>query len=394
MSIFDYTDPKRLPQPYPSLIRSAQYKSSANDFIVEEVMPSIEFTGTGEHLWIQIKKTGMNTSYLAKQLAKWAGIAQRDVGYSGLKDRNAITTQWFSLRIPRSQAPLQPFAIDNSEQQESAEILQQLWHNKKLHRSTHKSNKFTIILRNIILNNNSSNKQQLEQKLTQIKQQGVPNYFGEQRFGHDGNNLTLALEWFQQGTIHGRKPHPKKSRDLQSILLSSARSAIFNQILAHRVQDSSWHQGLDGEVFNLAGTGSLFSSETLNPELQNRISTGDIYPTGALWGIESKIMPTGEALALEQQVINSNQLLQQLAQGLENKAIKQARRPLCLPVTGLNWQWLNATSSTTTTNVQLTHRTNSEPLINDLELSFELPSGSFATSVLASLIGEDNNYSQ
>lgn len=376
------TQSQNLAQPYPAPINKAGFKGSASDFQVDEVL-EVELSGEGEHLWLLVKKTGMNTNFVAEQLAKWAKIPSRDVGYSGLKDRHAVTTQWFSLRIPKGQLPETSFADfihaanlksnsanrphQDSKPQESVEVLQQDWHSKKLNRGTHKANRFVIRLTDIELDTEvAENNSQVDKVLQQISTAGVPNYFGEQRFGRQGNNIATALEWFEQGTIHGRKPHPKKSRDLQSLLLSAARSTIFNQIVSARVKQGSWNTGLDGEVFNLEGSGSVFATEQLDAELQQRLASGDIHPTAPLWGIKNDKV-VGEAKALEQKIVSENPILQRLAQGLETKEVKTMRRASRLPVSDLQWSW---------------------PDKHTLVLQFRLPTGTFATSVLASLVAD------
>ena len=363
--ITELTDSRQWAQPAPAPISSARFKQAAADFQVDELL-EIELSGAGEHLWLLIKKSGMNTSFVADQLAKWAKIPSRDVGYSGLKDRQAVTTQWFSLRIPKAELPQLSFddfitANLNSET-ESVQVLEKAWHSKKLNRGTHKANKFVIRLTDIGLNPKVMATP--DEVLTLIGKAAVPNYFGEQRFGRQGNNITSALEWFEQGTINGRKPHPKKSRDLQSLLLSSARSAIFNQIVSTRVEQNCWDKALEGDVFNLNGSGSVFSVEQIDQEIQQRLASGDIHPTAPLWGIKNDKVG-GAAKALEQQVVAQNTILQRLAQGLEKKELKTMRRATRLPVNDLSWTW---------------------PDEQSLILQFTLPTGTFATSVLASLV--------
>lgn len=366
--ITQLTDSRQWAQPTPAPISSARFKQSVVDFQVDELL-DIELSGAGEHLWLLIKKSGMNTSFVADQLAKWAKIPGRDVGYSGLKDRQAVTTQWFSLRIPKGELPELSFdelitANLNSET-ESVQVLKQDWHSKKLNRGTHKANKFVIRLTDIELNPKvAATTAEADEVLTLISKAGVPNYFGEQRFGRQGNNIVSALEWFEQGTINGRKPHPKKSRDLQSLLLSSARSAIFNQIVSARVEQDNWDKALEGDVFNLNGSGSVFTVEQLDQEIQQRLDSGDIHPTAPLWGIKNDKV-SGAAKALEQQVVAQYPVLQRLAQGLEKKELKTMRRATRLPVSDLSWTW---------------------PDEQSLLLQFTLPTGTFATSVLANLV--------
>ena len=377
MNTFDITaatDTAKLPQPAQPPLKQATYKAHATDFVVNEILP-LDFTGEGEHLWLHIEKLGMNTVYLAKLLSEWAEIPLRDVGYSGLKDRHALTTQWFSLRIPKKQLPESEFAPVDIGVNESVTILAQQWHNKKLNRATHRANQFIITLRDIQfsdLSSEKSNKDAFEQHLAHISTTGVPNYFGPQRFGRNGNNVREALSLFARPAPESR-PQPKKSkrkqapREQNSMELSAARSLIFNEILAARVRDGSWNAGLAGEVFNLDGSGSIFASAAIDDTLQARLTSGDIHPTAVLWGVGNDKV-SGAAAAIENDIVQKNPLLHQLATGLEKRDIKAQRRALRLPIEGLSWEWQD-------TDDKLT-----------LVLSFTLTTGSFATSVLSSLV--------
>ncbi|MFI8555134.1 tRNA pseudouridine(13) synthase TruD [Psychrobacter sp. NPDC077938] len=382
IDIATITDTANLPQPSLQPIQQATYKANTTDFIVNELLP-LDFTGEGEHLWLHIEKSGMNTAYLAKLLSEWTDIPLRDVGYSGLKDRHALTTQWFSLRIPKKQLPPIEFAPVDIGENETVTILAQHWHNKKLNRGTHRANQFVITLRDIQFasasdENNENNvspeqllsaKEAVEQHLTRISGNGVPNYFGPQRFGRQGNNVREALSLFARPPREPR-PQPKKSkrkrapREQNTMELSAARSLIFNKILAARVRDGSWNTGLAGEVFNLDGSGSIFTSETLDDTLHARIDSGDIHPTAVLWGTGNDKV-TGSAADLETIVVQHSPLLMQLATGLEQRDIKAQRRALRLPIEALSWEWSDDQT---------------------LVLNFTLTTGSFATSVLASLV--------
>jgi len=373
------TDTAKLPQPNRPPIQQATYKASPADFVVNEILP-LEFTGEGEHLWLHVEKSGMNTAYLAKLLSEWADIPLRDVGYSGLKDRHALTTQWFSLRIPKKQLPPTEFAPIDVGEHESVTILAQHWHNKKLNRGTHRANHFIITLRDVQFATSNevdtvapeqvqSAKQRIEQYLQCISDSGVPNYFGPQRFGWQGNNIKEALSLFARPPREHR-PQPKKSkrkrapREQNTMELSAARSLIFNEILAARVRDESWNKGLAGEVFNLDGSGSIFTSETLDETLRARLDSGDIHPTAAMWGTDNDKV-SSSAAEQEKKVIQHSALLKQLATGLEQRDIKAQRRALRLPIEQLKWQWSDDQT---------------------LVLNFTLTTGSFATSVLASVV--------
>ena len=365
------TDTAQLPQPTLPPLKQATYKTHNTDFVVNEILP-LDFTGEGEHLWLHIEKSGVNTAYLAKLLSEWAEIPLRDVGYSGLKDRHALTTQWFSLRIPKKQLPESEFAPVDIGDNESVTILAQHWHNKKLNRGTHRANQFIITLRDIELEGND--KSSVEQHLQNISVNGVPNYFGPQRFGWNGNNIREALALFARPAPESR-PQPKKSkrkrapREQNSMELSAARSLIFNEILAARVRAGSWNTGLTGEVFNLDGSGSIFTSEEIDDTLRARVASGDIHPTGVLWGMDN-VKVSGITAQLENDVVQSSALLTQLAVGLEKRDVKAQRRALRLPIEALSWEWQGSQNS------------NKQTLV----LNFTLTTGSFATSVLASLV--------
>ena len=377
--IMAISDTATLPQPMTPPILHARYKTVATDFVVNEILPNI-FTGEGEHLWLHIQKMGMNTAYVAKLLAEWADIPLRDVGYSGLKDRHAITTQWFSLRIPKKQLPPTTFAPVALGEDESVQILAQHWHNKKLGRGAHQANQFIITLRDIQLAAVSLNteqlsiaKQKIAQHLAHISQLGVPNYFGPQRFGHNGNNIKEALRLFaepQKDNVKSDNKSKSKNKrkraptEHHTMALSAARSLIFNEILAVRVREGSWNTGMAGEVFNLNGSGSIFASEAIDDALRARLIEGDIHPTAPLWGVDNDKV-SGAAASLENNVVQQNPVLTQLATGLMQRNIKAQRRALRLPIEGLGWEWQDAQT---------------------LILRFNLPTGSFATSVLAALV--------
>ncbi len=370
------TNSADLPQPMTPPIKQALYKAKPEDFVVNERL-EVDFTDAGEHLWLHIEKSGINTAYLAKLLSEWADIPLRDVGYSGLKDRQALTTQWFSLRLPKKQKPDSDFAPVDIKEHETVKIIAEHWHNKKLNRGTHNANQFVITLRDIEFAKDQTlgDKSSVEQHLQTISKTGVPNYFGPQRFGYEGNNIAEALRLFAR-PIPASKPKTKKSkrkrapREQNAMELSAARSLIFNEILAARVRVGNWNTGLAGEVFNLDGSGSIFGSEAIDDALRARVMSGDIHPTGVLWGVGNDKV-CGMAAQLESDIVSHNALLTQLAMGLEQRDVKAQRRALRLPIEALSWEWLDDASDS-----------NEQALI----LSFTLTTGSFATSVLASIV--------
>lgn len=304
---------------------SAVIKTQADDFDVTEEL-GFEFSGDGEHDYLFIEKTGANTEWVSRQLASHADVPARDVGYAGLKDRNAVTRQWFS--VPRWNAP-DWGQLDV----EGVRLLELQRHNRKLRRGAHKGNRFCIVLRGALPDSSA-----LDERLQSIAQAGVPNYFGEQRFGRDGGNIALANAWSE-----GRR----LPRHKRSIAISTARSFLFNQILDARVRDKSWNQIVPGDVVNLDGSGSVFTADKVDEELRQRCDEMDIHPAGILWGegASDSCVEAGHGSWLT---------------ALTNARVKAASRSLRLRVTDFTW---------------------SQPS-ESLVLKFMLGRGAFATSVV------------
>lgn len=350
-----------LPSPYSPTIVSASYKQLPSDFIVNELL-NIDFTQTGEHLWLHIQKANLNTNFVAKLLSQWAEIAVKDVGFSGLKDRHAVTTQWFSIRLPRKIAPepsLTHFLAGKLSNDETIQVLAQHWHNKKLNRGTHQANQFIITLRDVV-----GNYSELARQLTLIQQQGIPNYFGEQRFGQDAGNIEAAIKLFTQQTINGKPINRKHHQEKISLYLSAARSHLFNAILAKRIELDIWDKPIDGDVMNLAGSNSIFVADYIDETLIARLKGGDIHLTAPMWG-SGELKSRGDIKQLELAVINDNPLYQQLSEGLIQFGLKQQRRPLRVIPQNLHWYWSDNKT---------------------LVMEFELPTGSFATTLIDTLI--------
>ncbi|MDX2370638.1 MAG: tRNA pseudouridine(13) synthase TruD, partial [Colwellia sp.] len=185
---------------------SGLLRSQKNDFKVFEQLPFSPI-GEGEHLFIYIRKTGANTVFVARELAKYFKVKEQLVSYAGLKDRFAVTEQWFGVHVPGKQVyDLQDLTI------EGVEVLEYARHNKKLRTGALTGNRFELILRHV------TDLQALHKRWNDIVEQGVPNYFGEQRFGIDGGNIDKALALFS-----GTKVKDKKKRGMY---LSAARSCI------------------------------------------------------------------------------------------------------------------------------------------------------------------------
>ena len=289
---------------------------------------------------LRVEKTGANTAWIARALARHAGVPARDVGFSGMKDRHAVTRQWFS--VPRvSKAPVDWRNFELAE----ARICEHTRHNRKLKRGSHAANRFRIRIRCRRRDDAAAN-----ERLAAIAKGGVPNYFGVQRFGHDGRNLELAAALFSGARV---------TRDKRSIALSAARSLLFNEVLSERVGDGTWQAPLAGDVMNLDGSGSFFAIEAVDEEIRKRCEHLDIHPTGPLWGRGALPSSAGVA-ALENRVAARHS---EFAEGLDRFGLGMDRRPLRLSVSALDWHW------------------DEEGVV----LEFSLGRGGYATSVIREL---------
>lgn len=318
-------------------------RSVPEDFRVEEVL-GFEADGAGEHLLVKVEKRGANTLWVVRQLARCAGISQRDVSYAGIKDRHAVAIQHFSLWLGKRTEP-DWAAVANPE----FRVLSAVRHGRKLRTGALKGNRFQILLRDL-----SEPAAGLEEKLAAIRAQGVPNYFGPQRFGHDGANIESAKKMFNDS-------RSVRDRKLRGLLLSAARSLIFNAVLSARVQDGSWNKIMPGEMCMLDGTHSVFHAGLVDAELETRCAAGDVHPTGPLWGRGASRV-SGEVQLLESRVADQ---YADLARGLEAAGLEPARRALRLRVPDLQWTAVGE---------------------GTLRLEFSLAAGGYATTVIRELV--------
>ncbi|WP_206483847.1 tRNA pseudouridine(13) synthase TruD [Thalassotalea sp. G2M2-11] len=312
------------------------------DFKVIEQLP---FTphGEGEHLLVKIRKTDQNTTYVARQLAKFFAVKDSLVSYAGLKDRFAVTEQWFGIHLPgKNIDDLTDFSL------QGVEVLASTRHNKKLRIGALSGNRFIITLRNV------SDIGDVQRRWLAITQHGVPNYFGEQRFGRDGGNIDKALAMFA-----GQKFKDKKKR---SIYLSAARSLVFNQVISSRIAQDKFEQLHIGDVMMLSGTQSVFPLTEVDDTMLQRFQSKDVDITAPMWG-KGELMTAGLPLQLEQAIAEQ---YPEICQGLVKFGLKQERRRIRLSV------------QDSSIEVDKTNQT--------VQVGFTLPAGCFATSILRELI--------
>lgn len=313
------------------------------DFFVDEVL-GFEPDGAGSHVVLRVEKRGANTGWVAAQLAQSAGVHVRDVGFSGHKDRQAVTRQAFSIPWPVAT----PLDTCLSFAGEGYHVLSADRHGRKLRPGSHRANRFVLVLRDL-----DGEVAGIDQRLRLIGEQGVPNYFGPQRFGRDGGNLARVRAWADGG------PAPR-DRAQRGFALSAARSELFNLVLGERVRRGDWNRLLPGEAVVLDGRRSFFPATVIDAVLEDRCDRMDVHPSGPLWG-RGESPATDAALEVEESIGTRAPALIALlaAQGMDHE-----RRSLRLPVRALAW----------------THEAGT------LRLEFELPRGTFATAVLHELL--------
>ena len=308
------------------------------DFRVDECL-GFEASGDGEHVLLQVEKSGCNTLDVVNILAAHAGSTRRDVGYSGLKDKHAVCTQWFTVRCVSG--------VDwGALERPGVRILKADRHRRKLRRGSHRANRF-LIRAGI----DRLDRADLDTRLEHIRSGGVPNYFGEQRFGRRYAENADRL-------LAGRP----LARSQRSLTLSAVRADLFNRVLDRRVRDRNWNVALPGEYVNLDGSRSGFPVLGGDPDIAPRIVSLDLHPTAPLYGAGPN-PASGEVASMEAEVLGGHQALCEL---LVHQGLRMERRPTRIAVRDLQWR------------VDETGRT--------LELGFVLGRGQYATSVLREVL--------
>ncbi len=308
--------------------------------VVEEL--GFEPEGEGEHLWLWVEKRACTTDWVVRHLARLTGVTRRDVGFAGQKDRQALTRQWFSIYLPTGGEldGRRLSEVADSSRGEHIRLLAQTRHRRKLRRGQHRGNRFELVLRDC-----RGDPAVMAERLCCIAERGVPNYFGEQRFGRGGDNVTRFLRQALMG-----------HRRINSMLISAARSWLFNALLSQRVSQGSWSHARAGDVLMLAGSRSHFLCQVVDESIKRRLVEGDLSPSGPLWG-QGELCSSGEVRQQEEALAAEHP---ELCQALEARGLTQERRSLRLAVDDLQWRWAG----------------------NDLMVSFFLIRGGFATSVL------------
>lgn len=334
-----------LPHAVGKPVASALLREQPEDFLVEEIQAE-PWSGRGEHLLLWVEKRDANSEWLAGQLARAFEVPRRDVGLAGLKDRRAVTRQWFSLPVPSgAQQPT------DAQIGPGVHLLDCARHHRKLRRGALLGNRFAIRLRQL-----RGDRVWIEERLQQLATEGFPNYFGLQRFGRNGSNLAGAQRLFRDRRY---RPNPA----LRGLLISAARSWLFNRVLALRVQRGDWCGLLDGDLLLHQAANELAPApEPLTEAQAARLDAGGwLHPTGPMWGRDRQDL-AGAARQLEAEVLAAHASWRD---GLQRLGANHDRRALRVIPRGLEFEWAG---------------------VDDIWLRFELPAGAYATALLRELV--------
>ena len=320
--------------------QAGRLKAEFADFIVREEL-GYPLAGEGEFVAVKVRKTNANTLFVGEQLAKFVGISAKNMNYAGLKDRHAVTEQWFCLHLAGKETP--DFSTFECE---GVEILEVTRHNRKIRTGALEGNYFELLLRDVVETD------ELKQRLNQLQAVGFPNYFTEQRFGRDGHNLTQAQRW-ASGEIS------VKDRKKRSFYLSAARSEVFNLAVSQRIADQQMQTVLLGDYLQLAGSNSFFEVKAEDlMQSQQRLDENDVLLTAPLIG-ENSLQQNGNEC--EEAIVAQHENLISL---MKKERMNTARRAMLCKPQDLRWQF--------------------EP--EGLRLTFFLNSGSYATGLVRELI--------
>ncbi|MCW5833996.1 MAG: tRNA pseudouridine(13) synthase TruD [Labilithrix sp.] len=335
-------------------------KLKPEDFVVDEI-PAYEPSGEGSHLYVRFKKTNLTTDEVVKAFARALRVERRDIGVAGLKDKVGVTTQWIS--VPAADAStderVASVAIDG------VEILERRRHANKLKTGHLRGNRFTVVVRDV----DAARAGEVVAALTRIGERGVPNAFGEQRFGRDGDTHERARAW-----LTGKERAPSDPR-LRRFHFSALQSAIFNAVLAHRVADGSWDVPLLGDLLKKEETGGIFVCTDVQLD-RERARQGEVCPTGPIVGDRMR-QPEADALDLEQRI--SLPLIEGIDLRRARSLGEGTRRPLRLRVADLSHSFLDSSL----------HEADSSALAGAphagcaMTVRFVLPKGAYATTVLS-----------
>jgi tRNA pseudouridine13 synthase len=337
------------PRAWGALPGGALIRCSPEDFRVSEQL-GFGLSGEGEHCFLYLQKRQLNSMELLQRLSALSGVAPRDIGLSGLKDRNAVTRQWFSIGMAgRAEPDWQLLEVGGDVQ-----VLELGRHLRKLRRGVHRSNRFILVLRTL-----TGKRAALQQRLEKLREAGFPNYFGEQRFGRNGSTFEQARHW-----MRGAR---RITRDKRSLYFSALRAYVFNRLLAARVASGDWNAIMPGDRCLLQGTRSFFTCEQVNDDIRARAVRGDIHPGLPLWG-RGQI---GAGIAFSGPQLETLAECREICDFLEKSGLELAWRSARMLPDDFCWQFCDDET---------------------LRLEFSLGAGGYATALLAEFVQYQEGY--
>lgn len=343
-----------LPFPLPTPLLTAdlpgvggRLKVEPEDFEVEEI-PAYEPSGTGEHLFLWLEKRDLGAEFFQRQIAQRLALRPGDIGSAGLKDRRAVTRQWVS--VP---ATAEPRLADL--EGDGIRVLQVSRHGNKLRAGHLHGNRFAVRVRDVAPGAAALALPIVER----LRRLGMPNFYGEQRFGNGGETARLAVSLLRGDST--RRP----GHFLLKLALSAGQSLLFNEVLARRMADNLLGRVVPGDVMAKWPTGGLFVAENVDAE-QARYDGREIVPTGPMFGKKMHPAARDEAEARERAVLR--------ASGLPNDAFAR---------------WGKLLPGTRRPLVALLETLTLEEEPGSLRLRFELPAGSYATVLLREVMKAD-----
>ena len=322
-----------------------QWKENPEDFVVEEI-PAYEPVDAGEHLFLWIEKRDVAAADLVRHIGRTLKIPPGDIGVAGMKDRRAVTRQYVSI-------PAKFAAGVEQLNTESIRVLKSARHGNKLRTGHLHGNRFSILIRDVVEEDAAARAAAIANR---IRQFGFPNYYGQQRFGHNGETLQLGLDLLSGRRRSRDIPEPQR-RFLRRLALSAVQSDLFNHALTSRLTDGLLNKVLVGDLMEVVPSGGKFIAEDLAAE-QPRYDAGQTAVTGPMFGPKMRD-PSGEPFEREQELLERSGLLPEHFAKFLNLMAGTRRayvvRPGELAVTA-------------------------EP--DGLRFEFSLPSGSYATVLL------------
>lgn len=350
---YEYPSPvmtPRLTSEIPKI--GGRLKERVEDFEVEEI-PAYKPGGEGPHYYLRVEKRDVDGRSMVQAIAEHFGVRRADVGTAGIKDRRAVTRQWVS--IPVQDADCAPRAGESIG--DGIEVLETSRHQNKLRTGHLRGNRFGVRVRKTALQGAD-----LEETVEEIAQvvgtEGMPNYYGDQRFGDGGSTLKAGWRWLKEG----KKP---RGRFMQRMAASAVQSEVFNRVLAHRLREGIWKTVIDGDIFEKVDTGGRFwIDESEREETQKRVDAGRISVTGPMPGSKEGLAE-GKAGAMEREIIEGMGLKAEHFKRFGRRG-RGTRRPLTAYVDDLCWE------------------IETQDIVR---FSFVLPAGSYATVLLSEFIG-------